>query len=169
MISQRLANFQYRFLTPTVTSLRFVTRSQSVRISSISICNDIVPRERKRRRLPILTGRGHVARRHSRLPAKRGRDEYTYIDVSQISDAVNGCIWLVVKAAPLIPRVSHNAPIRKASVVNTTSLSLTLSSLPHALPSHCPFLSFFYKSDKFLMSYEGRVGRPKSRASRLTV
>lgn len=29
---------------------------------------------------------------------------YTYIDVSQISGAVNDCIWLVVKAAPLIPR-----------------------------------------------------------------
>lgn len=81
------------------------------------MCNDIVPFEAKSNNESSLSdfllfllygarwGREGMTLGDIHACPRSEGDEYTYIDVSQISDAVNGCIWLVVKAASLIPRV----------------------------------------------------------------
>jgi len=85
-------------------------------------------------------GRGHVARRHSRLPAKRGRRVTIYLYRRQ-SD-FRRCKRLYMARCkggsfdttrPIMRRY-----IRRASIVNTTSLSISLH------PPPCSFtLSFF--------------------------
>lgn len=159
MISQRLANFQFRFLTPIVTTLTFVAlKAPPLRISSISIC--LVQRYRPEMKTSLSHslslsptsyshgarwGREHVARRHSRLPAKRGRRVPVYLYRRQSDFRCCKRLYMArCKGGPFdTTRPIMRRYIRRASIVNTTSLSISLplSILPRCVPS--PRLSSF--------------------------
>jgi len=103
-----------------------------------SLCNDIVPKRKRRvSRSPTSYshgarwGRGHVARRHSRLPAKRGRQVPVYLYRRQSDFRRCKRLYMARCKGGLFDttRPIMRRYIRRASIVNTTSFSLSLPSM----------------------------------------